>query len=607
MPKKILRAEIAAIAHALKMMEENNQSMVLFLGTRTGTLFYNDNFYDMMKEYSTRNFDLISREEQFAECYKILQKGRFSESDIHTILTASLQDTVITEAHICLAELIELGLFDIIISTNIDNHLENTLKEIGLREQHDFEVFIPKQATIQSIVFPNKQHFCKVMKVFGDVNSRTYIVTGRKSYFDTAQTLKRLLETILARDVLAIGCDPVWDAEMYQILTAQKSSLWFVTEEMVTTEHPFASLAEHERQIRYVTGKAGSSERFFKSLYRNLHGRMPINYHPRPEVSSELRLPPKSPREGLARLTEGWKSPSDLPLISELDRGLAQPMAEPNIQINASSPGLTQPLVGQNIAKNSVPGNETHIADVLLVTVTKTEARAVLDYCSGYELRFIGERTYYELGIIGGAKAFMVQSEMGSDGFGGSRFTVEEGIRALAPSAVIMVGIAFGINMEKQHIGDILVSRQLVAYDPQRIGSDPDGKPITFLRGDRVSAPIRLLDRFKAGRMAWLEPPDIHFGLILSGAKLIDNQHSRDQLRQIEGEAIGGEMEGIGLYEAARRYNVDWLLVKAICDWADGNKDNDKGNRQKEAARNAARFTIHVIQQGGFRNLHASR
>ena len=47
----------------------------------------------------------------------------------------------------------------------------------------------------------------------------------------------------------------------------------------------------------------------------------------------------------------------------------------------------------------------------------------------------------------------MAQSEMGSDGPGGSRFTVDDGIKALSPSAVIMVGIAFGLNEEEHHLG----------------------------------------------------------------------------------------------------------------------------------------------------------
>jgi hypothetical protein len=88
--------------------------------------------------------------------------------------------------------------------------------------------------------------------------------------------------------------------------------------------------------------------------------------------------------------------------------------------------------------------------------------------------------------------------------------------------------------------------------------------------------------------------------LLLSGDKLVDRQDFRDQLCALEPEAIGGEMEGAGLYAVAKREKVDWILVKAICDYADGNKAQDKDKRQQTAARNAARFVFHVLRQGGF-------
>jgi hypothetical protein len=105
---------------------------------------------------------------------------------------------------------------------------------------------------------------------------------------------------------------------------------------------------------------------------------------------------------------------------------------------------------------------------------------------------------------------------------------------------------------------------------------------------------------FRAGAIDWKEA-NVVFGLILSGEKLVDNQDFRDQLRRLEPEAIGGEMEGVGLYAAAERSRakVDWILVKAICDWADGQKHQNKSQRQRKASRNAARFTIQILRHGG--------
>ena len=41
---------------------------------------------------------------------------------------------------------------------------------------------------------------------------------------------------------------------------------------------------------------------------------------------------------------------------------------------------------------------------------------------------------------------------------------------------------------------------------------------------------------------------------------------------------------------------MDWIVIKAICDWADGNKGVDKTARQKLAAKNAAEFVVESLK-----------
>ena len=240
-------------------------------------------------------------------------------------------------------------------------------------------------------------------------------------------------------------------------------------------------------------------------------------------------------------------------------------------------------------------------ADILIVTATKVESKAIVEVfqdTSGHvpEPIPIRDRMYHNLGIINGASVFMVQSEMGAGGLGSSLLTVQKGIVALSPSAVIMVGIAFGVNSEKQSVGDVLVSQRLMLYELQRVNIGEGGlrlKP----RGDRPHASPQLFDRFRSADLYWDESKaKIHFGLILSGEKLVDNIDFRQQLREFEPEAIGGEMEGAGLYVACQDAKVDWILVKSICDWADGYKVQNKDEQQRLAAHNAASFVLHVLQ-----------
>jgi nucleoside phosphorylase len=84
--------------------------------------------------------------------------------------------------------------------------------------------------------------------------------------------------------------------------------------------------------------------------------------------------------------------------------------------------------------------------------------------------------------------------------------------------------------------------------------------------------------------------------VILTGGRLIDEIDYRNQLLAFEREAVGGDMEGAGLYVSSHEHKVDWIVIKAICDWADGNKSKNKTTRQKKAAKNAAQFVIQALQ-----------
>jgi nucleoside phosphorylase len=241
----------------------------------------------------------------------------------------------------------------------------------------------------------------------------------------------------------------------------------------------------------------------------------------------------------------------------------------------------------------------TNEADILIVTVTKVESSATLQAfksISGVNATplSIEDRIYFDLGNVNNARVFLTQSEMGSGGLGASLLTVRKGIEDLFPAAVIMVGIAFGVNEEKQSIGDILVTEQLRLYDLQRVGTQDEQEQV-ILRGDKPHASPWLINLFKSADISW-EKARVRFGTVLTGEKLLDNIDYRNQLLSFEPEAVGGEMEGAGLYVACQDKKVDWILVKGICDWADGEKGQDKESRQKTAASNAAAFVVHTLE-----------
>ncbi|WP_337264191.1 5'-methylthioadenosine/S-adenosylhomocysteine nucleosidase family protein [Serratia sp. MMO-24] len=234
---------------------------------------------------------------------------------------------------------------------------------------------------------------------------------------------------------------------------------------------------------------------------------------------------------------------------------------------------------------------------ILLVTVTGIESKAIINNVfqitqKKYTSFTIKDTSYQALGIIGQSECFLCMSEMGSSGVGGSHTSVDKAIQNLNPDAVIMVGIAFGVDENSQSVGDILVSQQLQLYDLQRINADSS---IT-LRGDKPHASSKIIGWVRNAMLSW---PDsnakVDVGLILSGEKLVDNFNYRDELKRLVPTALGGEMEGTGVYSACLNEKKDWILIKAICDWADGNKSENKKSQQNLAANNAAEFVVHLL------------
>ncbi len=223
---------------------------------------------------------------------------------------------------------------------------------------------------------------------------------------------------------------------------------------------------------------------------------------------------------------------------------------------------------------------------ILVITVTQTEL-------IGWRRAF-GEPTqqierddlvFEQYGELAGRHLIHINCDMGGIAAALRTQTV---IRAWNPELVVAVGMAFGIDAEKQKYSDVLVAASVQAYEHQRIGKL--GNP--EVRDAPIPVPSRALQRFKLLKDR-LSPNKLrlHIGKLLSGAKLVDNLLYRDGLLKLTGgDAIGGEMEGFGFAPACEECRVHWLMIKGIADWADGNKPSgdEKIRCQIDAAFHAA-------------------
>jgi nucleoside phosphorylase len=244
--------------------------------------------------------------------------------------------------------------------------------------------------------------------------------------------------------------------------------------------------------------------------------------------------------------------------------------------------------------------------DALIMTAVKVEWQAAITLMTappGFAdvLRAPFRESTYYFGRIGSYTCALVMSDAGSDGRQGAALTLHDATARLTPSFAVAVGIAFGgeNGKNKQRLGDVLISTIVIPYDSERV--QPAGD---IPRAPHPEAGLVLLNRLRA-----LDAEDgvdavMRFGPLLSGAKLVDDSGFKAELLKKHPTAIGGEMEAVGMYAAAARNRLEWVVIKAICDWADGKKDK---KHQKRAAMNACRVLGALLNRRGLEQSVFSR
>jgi nucleoside phosphorylase len=228
--------------------------------------------------------------------------------------------------------------------------------------------------------------------------------------------------------------------------------------------------------------------------------------------------------------------------------------------------------------------------NILILTANTTETRACLDLIKQRGKSVSSKagkcETYWVIERINNYNIFLVQSSQGSIGVNAAQLVAIDAIDELDPLYVIACGIAFGVDDTKQQFCDVLVSKQIKNYEPQKLTPSK-----SLSRGDKVPADPKLLSAAQAARIL---RPDLRIqeGLILSGEKLVNKLQFRDKLLEDEEEAIGGEMEASGIFNSCFRRSRRCIIIKSICDFG-YNKTNEY---QEQAALNSFDFLFSMIE-----------
>lgn len=235
------------------------------------------------------------------------------------------------------------------------------------------------------------------------------------------------------------------------------------------------------------------------------------------------------------------------------------------------------------------------------------------------EVKFLDHQTYRYLGKIENTRISLVQVEPGAVGPGGAAISAAALVSRLDLDFLILVGICYGLRPDEHDFGDVLVCNQLRAIDLRKVAEPaglppqpksrtaaeaadkiantqpPSGDPDEIVRGDSVKPSTMLLGRLREAAHQLRGEIPVHFGPMLTASTLVSSRAFRDKLRAAHPDALGGEMEGAGVYAAAAHAKVDWIVVKGICDW--GFDKTDEYHRP--AAENAAAVVVRAATIGG--------
>lgn len=244
------------------------------------------------------------------------------------------------------------------------------------------------------------------------------------------------------------------------------------------------------------------------------------------------------------------------------------------------------------------------VADVniILVTATETEYRAVM----GTGTRIEGSQDYtqvvqdvtFNLIMYGSHKVAVICTGQGSYNTSDRLQKVQKAIDA---QYVIAIGICYGMKEGKTKLGDVIVAKSIMDTSNRRASGDKTtARPEGYSKcGDKLSDIFQQSQgyRFKSGESDGKDQyVAVCYGVLVSEITLVASQAYKDDILKQIPQALGGEMEGVGLMRTAIAGNYEGIMIKAVADW--GNEDKEPYRKWQEfAAVAAAKYVLYCLER----------
>ncbi|CAB3984236.1 5 -methylthioadenosine S-adenosylhomocysteine nucleosidase [Paramuricea clavata] len=230
-----------------------------------------------------------------------------------------------------------------------------------------------------------------------------------------------------------------------------------------------------------------------------------------------------------------------------------------------------------NEIKSQLPTN------ILLITANDHEFNALYSCMKHVQRGYSAKLGMVDFGRFGDQNNPKVRVALMkcAQGPAAALIVVKNAAEILNPKVVLFVGFCASMKPEKAKLGDVVISAKLATYDDKKIKENGTVEH----RGTKANVSRNMARLILNAADGWKPPLKDQNSLnvavhrdavMLSGSDSVDSLDIRQKLAKHFPDALGLEMEGAGLLAAAYDIGMEWAVVKAVSDFADGSKEKTK-------------------------------
>ena len=168
-----------------------------------------------------------------------------------------------------LAELIQLGFFDIVITFNFDSLLEDSLNAIGF---NDYKIIIRGETDEDVLprLIRNKEPRVKILKLHGSLRSADYFLFSKEEMANYPKNLATLFDELTQSDLVICGYAFRDNCVIRAFNVDRNSGTIYYVNPAGAPDSITGNLIVRRSQDRVIKGDLGMFDTFFETLHRQL-------------------------------------------------------------------------------------------------------------------------------------------------------------------------------------------------------------------------------------------------------------------------------------------------------------------------------------------------